>query len=541
MRLRPIPLVVALVAGCALRSARKEALWPPGVSRESNLATLKLAYPKIERVGVPFSFGSELVEAHSDYVSHETACGKSDRIGFVIRIEDHALLAFALFYPVSRFEEIQRCVDRQLGKDHRASQTTISWTRQQMLVELKRVEGVAVCEVRASFPRAKIPKLRLTTLPDLSKLAHRVLIELSALRGLTALSEPSISTLDQTASADLAQDTPTKAAVGQASRWVAFGSADPKSAREALTKVKAAAYCRRDGSIVLDGALKEVDDGLLLTLAHELEHFLQLEAFRRWDQDTFDYGDRQLAAAAAAEGDAVLAGFAYLAAYKNRPVSEMVSRADKFFQTLQWSAHLSSALEGAPPQLRNLILFPYVAGLHLARAVFKEGGFRGLDQLFTRPPRSTEQVLHPDKYLADEPPISVAVPKPPPGARVVESGTLGELQIASLLETCPAVPRLRWNAIGWGGDSYTISTRGGENLLLAWVTDWDFENAAVEFETSVRLCEPYWRDQANAPGTQWRIGKGTVIRRSGSRVVVLRGFESSAGEAAAESLLGAID
>ena len=50
--------------------------------------------------------------------------------------------------------------------------------------------------------------------------------------------------------------------------------------------------------------------------------------------------------------------------------------------------------------------FPYIQGQRFVEALIAEGGYARVDEAYADPPRSSEQILHPDKYLGavrDEP------------------------------------------------------------------------------------------------------------------------------------------
>jgi len=124
------------------------------------------------------------------------------------------------------------------------------------------------------------------------------------------------------------------------------------------------------------------------------------------------------------------------------------------------------------------------------------------------PPRSSEQVLHPDKYWdaarADEPVVveDAAVERwlAAPGREVLHRDTLGELLIALLTEppagSRPAAEKLTtadgWTnpgASGWGGDRFFLlgaradgaPASGLKDLRGVWVTAWDSEKDREEF------------------------------------------------------------
>jgi hypothetical protein len=104
-----------------------------------------------------------------------------------------------------------------------------------------------------------------------------------------------------------------------------------------------------------------------------------------------------------------------------------------------------------PPVLLELLVAPYDLGERLVQIILDEQGPAGLEAAFGDPPTTSEQVIHPERYLAREP--MVAVPAPPADGAVVDEGVLGELGVVLWLEDAGA-------ADGWGGDSY-VTWRDG--------------------------------------------------------------------------------
>jgi len=120
-----------------------------------------------------------------------------------------------------------------------------------------------------------------------------------------------------------------------------------------------------------------------------------------------------------------------------------------------------------------------------------------IDRAFREPPRSTEQVLHPEKYWnaerRDEPlAIEAEVRELPAGWEVLDESTLGELTLALLAGddattdfTNPiSVYGIRYTnraATGWGGDrAVLLGSEKGRALHL--LTLWDSERDAKQFE-----------------------------------------------------------
>ncbi|HYV51138.1 MAG TPA: hypothetical protein VE910_04485 [Dongiaceae bacterium] len=118
------------------------------------------------------------------------------------------------------------------------------------------------------------------------------------------------------------------------------------------------------------------------------------------------------------------------------------------------------------------------------------------------PPRSSEQILHPDKYwnaeTRDEPVLldegSASRVFKSAGYRVVSENTAGEILAAIL--TTPADLKLDpmaaglptyWTntaAEGWGGDRFYLLDSGKGPSRAVWITTWDTADDRDEFETT---------------------------------------------------------
>src|SRR5256885_9937378 len=83
-----------------------------------------------------------------------------------------------------------------------------------------------------------------------------------------------------------------------------------------------------------------------------------------------------------------------------------------------------------PRYLQDSLMFPYDGGLAFVNALYARlHGWALVDYaLRRRRPSSTEQVLHPVKYLADERPLPVPAPRAPgQGWRLVRHRTVREV------------------------------------------------------------------------------------------------------------------
>ena len=122
----------------------------------------------------------------------------------------------------------------------------------------------------------------------------------------------------------------------------------------------------------------------------------------------------------------------------------------------------------------------------MAATIYEKGGFALLNKSLLQPPRSTEQVLHPNKYLTSptDEPILVELPRTR-GRDVDSEGRLGELLIRTLLAPVVGTPMAIKAAAGWGGDAYAV-IYGDAGYTLIWKSLWDTPEDMKEFESMIR-------------------------------------------------------
>jgi uncharacterized membrane protein len=212
-----------------------------------------------------------------------------------------------------------------------------------------------------------------------------------------------------------------------------------------------------------------------IILAHELRHALQdqyVDLQAQVPDSVSDYDDRRLAWMCLLEGDATLVMERFVLA-AGLPGLEGAEDASGFSLP-----GLPDVPGGAPAIVQDQLVQPYFAGRELAEAIWKKGGPATLRAAWDRPPRSTEQVLHPDKYFADERPREIPPASGPAGSTLVADGVLGEMLIRTLLEGENDA------AAGWGGDAYRVFDTGAGTLLV-WRSVWDRPEDAKDFEAAL--------------------------------------------------------
>jgi hypothetical protein len=213
-----------------------------------------------------------------------------------------------------------------------------------------------------------------------------------------------------------------------------------------------------------------------ITLAHELTHALEDQRFKL-DLESSSSDDAGLANLALVEGSATAVMFTY---------------AEQHFTSEQTLGGLFSTLGqdtgDLPPFIEAQLVFPYVQGQEFIKRLYAAGGWGVVDAAYRfRPPASSEQILHPDKYLAVELPDKVRLgTSPGAGWRRVVGGTWGEWATGQLVGNADA-------ATGWGGDRYELWQRGSDDcaapcrdrdaLVMRW--RWDDRASARRFEAAL--------------------------------------------------------
>lgn len=233
--------------------------------------------------------------------------------------------------------------------------------------------------------------------------------------------------------------------------------------------------------IVTDGAFDLSDR---LTLAHEFVHGLQDQVYgldRFIDEDSLN-DDQFLARMALVEGDATLAMTEYLLAH----VDEL-SQAD-LLSLQEENEDGAEALAAAPTILQETLAFPYSYGTEFVTAL-QGRGWQAVDAAYADPPQSTEQILHPAKYLEGDAPQLVSLPPLTDtlgaGWSRIDEETLGEFQTRLYLaqEVDPAAAGEA--SAGWDGDRYVVYGRDGDDVLVL-VSVWDSEADRQEFVAAYR-------------------------------------------------------
>jgi hypothetical protein len=222
-----------------------------------------------------------------------------------------------------------------------------------------------------------------------------------------------------------------------------------------------------------------------VTLAHEFTHALQDQHFTldSFGLDEVAEGDRGLGRLALIEGDATLV----MSLWARRHLTP-----DEILEMVQQSNDpaAQAVLARMPPILLRQTLFPYTDGLTFVSGIFQQGGFDAVDEAFAKPPDSTEQILHPERYAAGEKPVAVGLPAVTEalgsGWTETTTDTMGELNVQIWLQQDQGASASRRAAEGWGGDRIGAYLGPDDAWAVAWQTAWDTPSDAAEFAAGAR-------------------------------------------------------
>lgn len=139
---------------------------------------------------------------------------------------------------------------------------------------------------------------------------------------------------------------------------------------------------------------------------------------------------------------------------------------------------------GIPSILVDELLFPYDTGMNFVVALYEAGEWDAVNNAFSTPPTTTEQIYHPEKYLAGEGAQAVALDDRSAalgdGWTTPWDTTLGEFYLRAHLATQLTDREAARAADGWGGDHFIVY-QNGDQIAWALRLAWDAPAEQTEF------------------------------------------------------------
>src|SRR3989339_853385 len=227
------------------------------------------------------------------------------------------------------------------------------------------------------------------------------------------------------------------------------------------------------------------------TRIHETFHALQDQLYNTGEvQQSIKTSDGHYALLALIEGDATLT---FIECMRESMAKMMISSATPW-RMMGGEPKYDKSRRGEAAMRQSA--YGYSIAARFVQAIKDAKGWAGVNSMYTNIPTSTEQVLHPEKYLANEQPVEVTIPDVAGllgvGWSASNSDTVGEFGILlGLLSNDKSGPLAEAAATGWAGDKLVlIGNKDSQKAFAIHKAAWDTAKDAQEFfDASVLVME----------------------------------------------------
>ena len=304
-----------------------------------------------------------------------------------------------------------------------------------------------------------------------------------------------------------------------------------KTTIDLLTEQAAAFYdFHRKKLFISDWAAENMRDEALV---HELGHALADQNFpiQRFLARSGDDSEASLARQTIVEGQATWLTLEHAARRVNRTLADPAT-ADQLLRSPPDADDVAyPVFAGAPLYLKITLIFPYDQGQRFQQALYLKDGKSAFARVFEKPPVSTAQILHPERYFSGEIPVNPVLPKSTRGMKLIAQGAMGELdqlvflrQYGSRELAASLAPRLK-------GASYRVEEpKKGGGATLLYISDWnDEESASRYFEAWQTGDRAKWKNlEVTSQAATLFQGKSEDgyfrVTRAGTRITAEEGF-----------------
>ncbi len=239
-------------------------------------------------------------------------------------------------------------------------------------------------------------------------------------------------------------------------------------------------------------------------MAHEIFHAIQDQEWgggKLIDSKVYS-PDAVLAHAALLEGDATIMMFDWQQSAAGLKTDMATSKAAVLGVAASLPMQMASpqfpVMAVAPDYLKQSMIFPYQQGLLFVGALRQSGmSWDDVRGVYADPPASTEQILHPERYIERDPPSVVELPSPlVAGFSRTWDGAAGEFHHRQLLLPFMSTPEAIAGASGWDGDMTVLEVDGQRGYAVIRST-WDSAEAAKGWVEAIQ--KAHGKRKAPAP------------------------------------------
>jgi hypothetical protein len=211
---------------------------------------------------------------------------------------------------------------------------------------------------------------------------------------------------------------------------------------------------------------------------HELTHALQDQHFHigQTDVATRHDTDANLALHSLIEGEASLVMMVKMLQPMGATIDTVVQN-DSMIDALAKASAAMTTNGTAPRYFVESLVVPYTAGLKFVIAAYRRGGWAAVSRVYSSPPQSMREILHPEEYFSGKRTANPFPLTPPvPVFHVLSVEHLGEWHWQFLLG--------EEASRGWTGDRVTIAQDAFCNPTVLVETRWESAERAAAFRTA---------------------------------------------------------
>jgi hypothetical protein len=271
-------------------------------------------------------------------------------------------------------------------------------------------------------------------------------------------------------------------------------------------------------------------------LAHELAHAIADQNYNlaRFIRQGRKSDDGSTARLAVMEGQATWLMSEFLARKVGQTLKDSPTLLAMMSSVNDGGSGQYPVFDNSPLYLRLSLVFPYTKGMLFQNSVYDRDGRYGFAEVFAKPPVSTQQILHPDKYFGGVKPTEPELPDPhlPKGYKSLVGGSLGELEHSVMLEQFSGKERAGQLAPHWRGSTFAlVEKKKAGRVVLLYAAEWDTEDAAREYFSAYRKqMQQKWKkfdvtsdkpDAVDGLGDDGRF----ELRRKGAIVTSVEGLQ----------------
>jgi hypothetical protein len=203
-------------------------------------------------------------------------------------------------------------------------------------------------------------------------------------------------------------------------------------------------------------------------------------------------------------------------------------------------------LKASPLYIQQSLLFPYTQGTRFFDTVFRKLGKGAFAAVFTNAPVASSQILHPDRYFANERPSVPEIPEldVDNADDEVTEGSLGEFDQRMLLWQYVGESRASELAPHMRGAQFRVVAAGKKGRpVLEYVSQWDSSRSASDYFTAYKkILRGKWkRCTASTDSDKAFAGLGDngffVTHLSGDTLVSVEGLSDATTWAALKAAL----